>query len=231
MNSHPQLLVQKQSLAGGVECRVTLNSSANRNALSVPLMQALIDQIDQCDAECLTLVGQPQAFCAGLDFQIFLSNTRRKIQDGISLMLQLYQRLASFPGRTRTLINGPAVGGGVGLALLADQVLCTPQAQLRVPEGDLIYGAEIIRPIVEGRSPRCPWPFRLNAIQAEKQHLVTIATKELLMTSLPEQCDRTQLLAWLQQCEQKATEFLHGDQLPRFIDAIESRLRWGNLSN
>lgn len=79
--------------------------------------------------------GGEKVFCAGAD----LSNLAgRSYEAGLNLASrQLFDRLASAPWPTVAAIQGPAIAGGLELALACDLRICTARAWFALPELDL----------------------------------------------------------------------------------------------
>lgn len=111
--------------------RITLNRPERLNALDYPLAGDLHDALDDVgsDADCrvLVLTGAGRGFCSGLDLQDFgqppAPGTHRRAHagtDGQSFLSDLPVHIRSTPQIVVAAVNGPAVGGGLSLALAAD---------------------------------------------------------------------------------------------------------------
>jgi enoyl-CoA hydratase/carnithine racemase len=115
---------------------VTLNRPAAKNALNLDLLNALIGRLEECiaaDVTVLVLRAEGTAFCAGADLRsddgtaIGRPGLRRDlIENAINL-------ISSFPVAI-SVVQGPAVGGGWGLAFAADVVLAVEDAFFKFPE-------------------------------------------------------------------------------------------------
>ncbi|MET0713010.1 MAG: enoyl-CoA hydratase/isomerase family protein, partial [Jiangellaceae bacterium] len=106
---------------------VTINRPERRNALTVEVVDALIDVVRGAEADGLrsvVLTGAPPAFCAGGD----LPSLSALAQQGSAVATDaIYQ---SFHGLVRALrdsplpvvaaVSGPAFGAGLDLALCCD---------------------------------------------------------------------------------------------------------------
>ncbi|GAB7004911.1 enoyl-CoA hydratase/isomerase family protein [Nocardioides sp. AN3] len=120
----------------GPVATVTLNRPAAKNALNLPLLHALADQLRQCleaEVSVLVLRAEGTAFCAGADLR---SDDGTAIgQPGLRrrLIEEVLGLVASFPVAI-AVVQGPAVGGGWGLAFAADVVLAAEDAVFRFPE-------------------------------------------------------------------------------------------------
>lgn len=124
--SDPTGTVLRTELADGV-LTFTLHRPEARNALSPELVTSLGEALDRFeqDAEVRAgvITGSGSAFCAGLDLKVFATAQadRRTVR-------ALIRR---FGGLTKPLVgavNGPAVAGGLELALCCDFLVGSPQA-------------------------------------------------------------------------------------------------------
>jgi len=99
---------------------VTLNDPDHRNAVSPPLVEAIVSTFDRLekDAEvgAVVVTGAPPAFCAGAD----LSELAEAVRPGLKKIYEGFLRIARCPLPTIAAVNGPAVGAGVNLALVCD---------------------------------------------------------------------------------------------------------------
>lgn len=118
---------------------LTLNRDSRMNALSLGLVDelghALSDLARDPDVSALVITGAGRAFCAGADiteFDRILGPTAVDAVDGVGRYNDLALQLWRLPMPTVAAVNGPAVGGGVALALLCDLRVMAETASLRV---------------------------------------------------------------------------------------------------
>ncbi len=81
------------------------------------------DQVENRDRELagVAITGKPHVFCVGADLKHAGSVTEpRQARDVAELGHRQFQRLANLPVPSAAFINGPAIGGGLELALHAD---------------------------------------------------------------------------------------------------------------
>lgn len=125
MSDRPVLLHIEDGVA-----TITLNRPDVGNAISVPLAAALLDAALTCEADravrCVVVTGAGKLFCAGGDVAVMGGAGERLPAALTELIVPLHAavtRLARMSKPLLTLVNGPAAGAGMSLALLGDIVL------------------------------------------------------------------------------------------------------------
>ena len=124
---------------GGV-ATITLNRPEKRNAISFELIDDLLralHDVAKSDAIVLILTGAGKAFCSGLDLdnlKALLGRTPEENLKDSRTMVQLFRSLYEFPKVTIAAVNGAAIAGGTGLALLCDFTLAVPDAKFGYTE-------------------------------------------------------------------------------------------------
>jgi len=124
---------------GGV-ATITLNRPDKRNAISFDLIDDLLralDDVAKSDAIVLIVTGAGKAFCSGMDLEnlkvLLGRSAEQNLKDSRS-MVQLFRRLYEFHKVTIAAVNGAAIAGGTGLALLCDFTLAVPEAKFGYTE-------------------------------------------------------------------------------------------------
>src|ERR1700730_16144757 len=124
---------------GGV-ATITLNRPEKRNAISFELIDDLLralDEVSKSEAIVLIVTGAGKAFCSGMDLDNLKSllgrSPEQNLQDS-QTMVQLFRSLYEFPKVTIAAVNGAAIAGGTGLALLCDFTLAVPEAKFGYTE-------------------------------------------------------------------------------------------------
>lgn len=137
---------------------LTLDSPANRNALSTPLMRRLLDLL----AEALTdpavrvvvISHTGPVFCSGVD----LKETAAARESGrvpAEMLADVLAALWEFPKPVVARIAGPARAGGLGLIAAADIAVCAREATFAFSEVRLgVIPAVISATVLPRLSPR-----------------------------------------------------------------------------
>jgi methylglutaconyl-CoA hydratase len=119
---------------------LTLNRPEKRNAISFELIDDLVralDEVAKSDAIVLIVTGAGRAFCSGMDLdnlKALLGRTPEQNLQDSEKMVRLFRSLYEFPKVTISAVNGPAIAGGTGLALLCDFTLAVPDAKFGYTE-------------------------------------------------------------------------------------------------
>jgi enoyl-CoA hydratase len=118
---------------------IRLNRPDRLNAISFDLVGELHDALDAVAADdgckVAILTGAGRAFCAGLDLKdwgtVPAPGTHRHFpagQTGQSFLANLMQHIRATPQIVLAVVNGPAYGGGLSLALACDLRICGASA-------------------------------------------------------------------------------------------------------
>jgi enoyl-CoA hydratase/carnithine racemase len=123
-------------LQEGAVDRLLINSPANRNALSIAMMEGLVAAIERSarrSARVLVLDHTGDVFCAGVDLKERLAmkdDPHRHSQ----LLGRLLAALWNYPSPVICRIAGRSRGGGMGLAACSDMVVCSPGSDFAFSE-------------------------------------------------------------------------------------------------
>jgi len=124
----------------GPVATITLNRHEKRNAISFELIDDLLgalNEVSKSDAIVLILTGAGKAFCSGMDLdnlKALLGRTPEQNLQDSQTMVKLFRALYEFPKVTIAAVNGAAIAGGTGLALLCDFTLAVPEAKFGYTE-------------------------------------------------------------------------------------------------
>lgn len=126
----------------GSSATITIERPEDLNALNEDVISQLSSCFDKAehDPNCDTIVitGSGKAFVAGADIGFFIKNIRsghiERIVDFTERAQQVFERIDHSPKRVIALLNGLTLGGGLELALCADEIYALPDAQFSFPE-------------------------------------------------------------------------------------------------
>lgn len=139
------------ALVGGV-ATITLDSPANRNALSQQLLADLHDALDTAEtgnARVVVLTHTPPAFCAGAD----LKERSTGRVDSTSFVGAI-ERLGTMAAPVIAAVDGPVRAGGIGLMAACDLAVVNPSITFAFTEVRIgVAPAIITGPIMQ----RCGW--------------------------------------------------------------------------
>ena len=121
---------------------ITLNRPDHRNAMTPELLDAFSEAIDEARADggirCLVITGKGKCFSAGADLRSSMQRTDlgKPSQEASFAMYEPFLKVLDVEVPVIAAMNGHTVGGGFGLALLAD---------IRVANVDAKYGVNFAR--------------------------------------------------------------------------------------
>ncbi|MEM7279087.1 MAG: enoyl-CoA hydratase-related protein [Pseudomonadota bacterium] len=141
----------------GSVLRIWLNQPENKNALSAQMTEELSCVLTAVasnrDIRTLVLRGAGGVFCAGGDIKSFKASMQSnmsaaKVATSNRSFGTLLCQLNEQPQTVILLIEGAAIGGGLGLACVGDVTIVTADAQLRLSETSLGIPPAQIAPFV-----------------------------------------------------------------------------------
>ena len=140
-------MVRLQSQDGIVT--VTFQRPSKRNALSLELIEALHETLDQVEKDesmrvCI-FAGEGRSFCSGMDLKGVISDPQA-MQQMLRRLSQVTKRIRQLPVPTIARVQGAAVGGGCGLMVVCDFAFTHPEAKLGYPEVDLGVCPAVVAP-------------------------------------------------------------------------------------
>lgn len=131
MTQSPALLVRRE----GSVVTLTLNRPESGNALNREIGEALLSETLRCDNDdsvrCVVLTGAGRSFCAGGDigdFRTAGASIAEMVSHGASMLHVALSKLIRMNKPLIVLVNGPAGGAGLSLALIGDIVIASSSA-------------------------------------------------------------------------------------------------------
>jgi enoyl-CoA hydratase/carnithine racemase len=124
---------------------ITLDSPANRNALSRQLVSELFGRLDEAAADdgarVIVLRSADRVFCSGADLAEAASGS---MEDGARAIVDLQRRILSHPLPVVTRLAGPVRAGGLGIVAASDIVICSEQVTFAFTESRLALAPAVI---------------------------------------------------------------------------------------
>jgi methylglutaconyl-CoA hydratase len=134
---------------------VTLNRPDIKNAFNDDMIQELIQcykKLGTSDSvRVVTLTGEGTAFCAGADLHWMGKMVDYSFEENLDdarEVSRLMETIFDCPKPTIALVNGPAIGGGTGLAAANDIVIASDKALFSLSEVKLGIVPACISPYV-----------------------------------------------------------------------------------
>ena len=166
---------------------ITLDSPANRNALSRRLLAELseaLDRADQPDVRAVVLTHAGPVFCSGADLKERATGGQDAQAAG-NPMANVFERLGTLAAPTIAAVSGPVRAGGVGLMAACDLIVVSSAVTFAFTEVRIGVAPAIISvPILA----RCGWsklaaPFltgeTFSAAAARDMGLITHVTDDV----------------------------------------------------
>jgi enoyl-CoA hydratase/carnithine racemase len=129
------VLLQRRD--GGI-VRVTLNRLEARNALNLPMCQALRQTFEQLDAEpdvrAVILDASGPAFCAGADLKERHGRDESWVLARRQAAFAAYEAIERMRRPVIALVHGAVVGSGGEIAMSCDFIIAADDASFRFPE-------------------------------------------------------------------------------------------------
>ncbi len=110
---------------------LTLNSAEKRNLLTPDSALAIAEAVEGLsrdpEIKALAVTGRQGAFCSGADLQALLDASQGEGEE-LQQIYAAFTSVAHSPLLTIALVNGPALGAGLNLAMACDIRLASPDA-------------------------------------------------------------------------------------------------------
>jgi enoyl-CoA hydratase/3-hydroxyacyl-CoA dehydrogenase len=118
--------------------RLILNRPNRANAFNADFMTEINKALGELekneDVRCVVITGAGANFCGGADFAAFASGEVDAAINFSEAPHEVFTRIETYPKPVIAAINGPAMGGGLELALACDIRIMNTSAMVRLPE-------------------------------------------------------------------------------------------------
>jgi 2-(1,2-epoxy-1,2-dihydrophenyl)acetyl-CoA isomerase len=126
-----------ESISDGI-ATLTLNRPERLNALSTPIMEGLLAALPRLAQDpavgVVVLTGAGRAFCSGGDIKSMAEGSvERTLPDAVKHLrgrMEVSRLLHEMPKPTIAMVNGPAAGAGLSLALACDLRVAAQSARV-----------------------------------------------------------------------------------------------------
>lgn len=176
----------------------TLNDPVTRNALTDEVVAALAQACKRAAQDralrFVVLQGSGGSFCAGGSLGGFAQSIGQALPAGETDPLiamnagfgNLLNALCALPQMLLVAVNGPAMGGGLGLVCCGDFVLATPSAVFATPEVTLGIVPAQIAPFVHRRlGDRLARQLLLSGEKYSAQQVLALGLVDQVADDLP----------------------------------------------
>lgn len=172
--------------------RLTMNRPDLRNAFNEELISSICDALGRLQKDAnvrvIVLTGAGKAFSAGADLSMMkrvAEMSAAQNQDDARRMAHMLHALYTSPKPVVALVNGPAMGGGVGLVAASDVAIGAEDAFFALSEVRLGLIPAVISPfVVEAIGVRAARRYfvtgeRFNAATARELGLLHIVANDI----------------------------------------------------
>lgn len=195
--SEPPVLLE---IADGI-ARITLNRPQAGNAIDLPMARALVEASIRCQTDdairCVVLTGAGRLFCAGGDvstFQTAGDDVGALLSELAGTLHMAVIRFARMAKPLLVLVNGPAAGAGVGLAISGDVVIAARSAHFTAAYGPIGFtpdgGASWLLPRLVGLRKAQEIILTNRRIKADEAEAIGLVTRTVDDDGLTAEGDR-----------------------------------------
>ena len=130
--------------------RVTLAGPETRNAFNPALIAELSEAfVDVGTCRAVVLAGEGPSFCAGADVEWMRASADLDVEANVAdanAMRRMFESIDGCPAPVVALVQGHALGGGIGLVACSDIVIAQPRAVFAFSEVKLGIVPAVISP-------------------------------------------------------------------------------------
>jgi Delta3-Delta2-enoyl-CoA isomerase len=135
-------------------------SAPGKNALSTALMTHIRDELRRAAGAPVLVVGEGDAFSAGLNLKEVAGLDRAGMARFIELLENVVLDLYTYPGPTVACVNGHAIAGGCVVAMCCDARVATDDARARIGLNEVALGLRFPPRVFRLVRERLPPKFR-----------------------------------------------------------------------
>ncbi|PID38105.1 MAG: hypothetical protein CSB49_07335 [Proteobacteria bacterium] len=165
-----------------VQLRSKDDDDAALDGAALSQLEALLDESN--GPRVLVLEGQDGRFCRGMSLGSLDQGATDDAVDGVRRYARCLSRLRCGRPALIAIVDGPALGGGLGLAAAADVLIATERARFGLPEAMVGLVPAMVLPLCRERM--APQKVRrlalgqpaLDAVVAERWGLVDVLAKD-----------------------------------------------------
>jgi enoyl-CoA hydratase/carnithine racemase len=119
-------------------CTLTLNRPAQRNALSIGLMETMIAELDRIKADpairVVVITGAGTCFCSGHDLKELRADpSRAHVEKIFALCSAMMQRIVALPQPVIAAVHGIATAAGCQLVATCDLAVAAEESHFATP--------------------------------------------------------------------------------------------------
>lgn len=177
--------------------RLTMNRPELRNAFNEKLICEICDAMGRLNTDrnvrAIVLTGAGSAFSAGADLNMMKRVSEfsaAENKDDARRLAHMLHAIYAAPKPTIALVNGPAMGGGVGLTAACDMAIAADTAFFALSEARLGLVPAVISPfVIEAIGPRQARRFFLSGERFDAETARRIGLVH--MVAIPENLEAT----------------------------------------
>ncbi|NBT92925.1 MAG: enoyl-CoA hydratase [Betaproteobacteria bacterium] len=190
-----------ETVEGGI-ATLTMNRPEARNALTLEMMDALLEALARLSADpavrLVVLTGAGRAFCAGGDVKGFARNVAggddlpsfdNKVTT-LRARMEVSRWLHEMPKPTLAVIPGPAAGAGFAMALACDMRIAAADAKLTTAfsriglSGD--FGGSYFLSKLVGPAKAREMYFTAEVLRGDQAHALGLVNRCVPLADLPQ---------------------------------------------
>jgi enoyl-CoA hydratase/carnithine racemase len=159
-----------------------LDSTANRNAMSIQLLTELAHVVDSTacgTGRALLIEHTGQSFCSGVDLKERAALGPADARHS-ELLAELLRALWCYPRPVVCRIDGAVRGGGLGLLACADIAVCSPESTFAYSEVRVGVAPALVSALALAKVPvssLLPWLLTGATFDAEVAHRIGLITR------------------------------------------------------